>query len=63
MTFYTLDEVTDKFIGKRGTPKRKAFERELKEDLMRDEIKQQSHLRGIMPAKTGKFSRRRELAD
>ena len=31
---YTLEEVTDKFIGKAGTKKRDAFEYELRLDLL-----------------------------
>lgn len=30
----SLDEVTEKYIGKRGTPKREAFENELRLDLL-----------------------------
>jgi DNA-binding XRE family transcriptional regulator len=33
MTFYTFDEVQDKIIGKKGTPERDAFERELEDEL------------------------------
>ena len=37
---YSLDEITDKYIGKRGTPKRETFEYELRLDLLGDAIKQ-----------------------
>ena len=37
---YTLEELTDKHIGKRGTPKREAFEYELRLDLLGEAIKQ-----------------------
>ena len=37
---YSLDEITDKHIGKRGTPKREAFEYELRLDLLGEAIKQ-----------------------
>lgn len=30
---YTLDEITDEFIGKKGTPRREEFEREVDEAL------------------------------
>jgi len=36
----TLDEVTDKYIGKKGTPYREKFEYELKTDIIGDIIKQ-----------------------
>jgi hypothetical protein len=37
---YGLDEMIDKHIGKRGTPKREAFESELRLDLIGEAIKQ-----------------------
>lgn len=37
---YSLDEITDKHIGKRGTAKREAFENELRLDLLGEAIKQ-----------------------
>lgn len=37
---YTLDEITDKHIGKKGTAKRDAFENELRLDLLGEAIKQ-----------------------
>ena len=37
---YSLDEITDKHIGKLGTPKREAFENELRLDLLGQAIKQ-----------------------
>ena len=39
MKTYSLDEVTDEFIGKRGTSEREKFECDLKLDLMGDIIK------------------------
>ncbi len=39
MKTYTLDEITDEFIGKRGTPKREKFEFDLKVDLLGEMIK------------------------
>ncbi len=36
---YSLEEVTDTHIGKRGTPKRDAFEHELRLDLLGEAIK------------------------
>ena len=40
MKTYSLDEMIDKHIGKRGTPKREAFEYELRLDLLGEAIKQ-----------------------
>jgi DNA-binding XRE family transcriptional regulator len=39
MKTYDLDAVTDKFIAKKGTPKREAFENELNLDLVGQTIK------------------------
>jgi HTH-type transcriptional regulator / antitoxin HipB len=36
----TLDQLTDKYIGKRGTPEREKFEYELKADVIGEIIKQ-----------------------
>ena len=35
----SLDEITDKHIGKRGTAKREVFEQELRIDLLSEAIK------------------------
>lgn len=40
LKLYSLDEITDEFIGKPGTPKRDAFEYELRLDLIGEAIKQ-----------------------
>ena len=34
MKTYSLDELTDKYIGKKGTQKRNEFENELRLDLL-----------------------------
>ena len=39
MKTYTLEEVTDEYIGKRGTAKRELFEQELRLELLGDAIK------------------------
>ena len=39
MKTYSLDELTDEYIGKRGTPKRDQFEQELKIELLGEAIK------------------------
>ncbi len=40
MKTYSLDELTDKYIGKKGTKKRDDFENELRLDLLGQTIKQ-----------------------
>jgi len=40
MKTYALDEMIDKHIGERGTPKRESFETELRLDLLGAAIKQ-----------------------
>jgi len=40
----SLDEVTDKYIGKLGTPKREAFENELRLDLLGEASKQEKNV-------------------
>lgn len=40
MNTFSLDELTDKYIGKKGSPKREAFDRELRLDLMGKAIKE-----------------------
>ena len=39
MKTYSLDEITDLHIGKRGTPRREAFETELRLDLIGEAIR------------------------
>ena len=36
MKTYSLEELTDQYIGKRGTPKREVFEQELRLELIGD---------------------------
>jgi len=52
---YTLDEVTDKFIGKRGTEKREAFEYELKLDLLGEAIKRARKERNLTQEQLGEL--------
>jgi HTH-type transcriptional regulator / antitoxin HipB len=40
LTTFSLEEITDKHIGIRGTPKREAFENELRLDLLGEAIRQ-----------------------
>lgn len=55
LTTYSLDEFTDKHIGKRGTPKREAFESELRLDLLREAILQARKERNLSQAELGKM--------
>lgn len=52
---YTLDEITDKHIGKRGTEKREAFENELRLDLLGDAIKQARKERHLTQEQLGEL--------
>ena len=49
----SLDEVIDKHIGKPGTPKREAFENELRLDLLGEAIKQARKKRHLTQAELG----------
>jgi DNA-binding XRE family transcriptional regulator len=40
MKLYSLDEITDEFVGKRGTPERELFEQELQLEVLSAAIKQ-----------------------
>ena len=55
MKTYSLEELTDKHIGKRGAPKRKAFENELKIDLLGQAIKQARKGRHLTQAQLGEL--------
>jgi transcriptional regulator with XRE-family HTH domain len=50
-----LDEVTDKYIGKIGTPKRDEFENELRLDLIGNAIKQARKERNLTQAQLGEL--------
>ena len=52
---HSLDEVTDKFIGKLGTPKREAFENELRLDLLGEAIKQARKERHLTQEELGQL--------
>lgn len=51
----SLEEVTDKFIGAIGTPKRDAFENELRLDLLGEAIKQARLERNLTQEELGKL--------
>ena len=55
MKLYTLDEITDKHIGKRGTPKREAFEQELQLELLGQAIRQARLERNLTQEELGKL--------
>ena len=56
MKTYTLDEVQDKIIGKRGTVRRDRFENELQMDLTGNAIKQTRLERDLTLEELGKLS-------
>ena len=53
MKTYTLEEVTNKHIGEIGTPKRDAFENELKIELLGHAIKQARQERNLTQEQLG----------
>ena len=55
MKTYTLDEVQDSLIGKRGTPERDLFEYELQMDLIGKAIKQTRQERNLTQEELGKL--------
>ena len=55
MKTYSLEEITDKHIGKRGSPKREAFENELRLDLLGDAIKRARKDRNMTQEELGKL--------
>ncbi len=55
MKTYSLDEVTDKYIGKRGTSEREEFENELRLDLIGQAIKQARKERKLTQAQLGEL--------
>lgn len=52
---YSLDEITDKHIGKQGTPKREVFENELRLDLLGEAIKQARLERNLTQEELGRL--------
>jgi HTH-type transcriptional regulator / antitoxin HipB len=50
---YTLDELTDKYVGKKGTAKRNSFEYELKLELLGEAIKQARQHRNMTQEELG----------
>ena len=52
---YSLEEITVKHIGKRGTPKREAFEQELRIDLLGEAIKEARLARNLTQEELGQL--------
>lgn len=52
---YTLNELTDKYIGKLGSPKRDSFEYELKLEMLGEAIKQARKIRNLTQEDLGKL--------
>jgi DNA-binding XRE family transcriptional regulator len=55
MKTYSLDELTDKYIGKKGTEKRDEFENELRLDLLGQTIKKVRLERNLTQAQLGEL--------
>ena len=55
MKTHTLEELTDKYIGKIGTPKRDAFENELRLDLIGHAIKEARKERNLTQEQLGEL--------
>jgi HTH-type transcriptional regulator / antitoxin HipB len=53
---YSLDEITDRHIGNRGTPKREAFEYELRLDLLGEAIRQARLERNFTQEELGRLN-------
>ena len=53
LKIYSLDEMLDKHIGRLGTPKREAFENELRLDLLGEAIKQARKDRNLTQEQLG----------
>ena len=55
MKTYTLDEVKDRYLGKKGTAERDAYENELRLDLIGEAIKQALKKRDLTQTKLGEL--------
>ncbi len=51
----TLEEITDRHIGKKGTPRREAFESELRLDLLGEAIRQARMERNLTQEELGRL--------
>ena len=55
LKLYSIDEITDEYIGKTGTPKRDAFEYELRLDIIGEAIKQARKERHLTQEELGRL--------
>ena len=55
MKTFTLEEITDKHIGKQGTPKRDDFENELRLDLLGEAIRRARLERNLTQEELGRL--------
>jgi HTH-type transcriptional regulator/antitoxin HipB len=55
LKLYSLDEITDEYIGKPGTPKRDDFEYELRLDLIGEAIKRARKERHLTQEELGRL--------
>ena len=55
MRKYTLEELTDKYVGKKGTDSREQFEFELKLDILGDMIKKARKEKNMTQEQLGKL--------
>ena len=51
--FYTLEEIEDKYIGEKGTPKRDAYEEEINSFLIGEAIKQARQSKNLTQEELG----------
>ena len=58
--FYTLEEIEDKYIGEKGTPKRDAYEEELNSFLIGEAIKQARQSKNLTQEELGNLIRSEE---
>ena len=52
---FSLEEITDKYIGEKGSPKRDAFENELRLDLLGEALRQTRMDRKLTQKELGKL--------
>ena len=55
MKTYSLDKVTDKYVGKKGTKERDDFEQELKLELLGEAVKKARKERNLTQAQLGEL--------
>lgn len=55
MKTYSLEELTDQYIGKRGTPKRELFEQDLRLELIGDAIRKARKAKNLTQEQLGEL--------